>query len=82
MSYLILAQWRNMVAAAYCVKTLYFSICENSPNLTCCNFFKVDIIVFKNPLQKLRIFIFWLFLGGGGGGGGRFDEKIQKNPSF
>ena len=37
---------------------------------------KVDIIIFYNPLQKLRIFTFWLFLGMGGvGGGSHFDEK-------
>ena len=36
----------------------------------------VDIITFQNPLQKLRIFTFWLFLGG------HFDEKIQKNHFF
>ena len=28
---------------------------------------KVDIIIFYNPLQKVRTFTFWLFLGGGGG---------------
>ena len=28
---LIVAQWRNIVAAAYCVKTLYFSLWRNSP---------------------------------------------------
>ena len=39
------------------------------------DFLKVDII-FSNPLQKLRIFTFWLFLAG------HFDEKIQLNSIF
>ena len=45
-------------------------------------FLKVDIIIFQNPLQKLRIFAFFFFRGGGGGGGGEgghFDEKIKNN---
>ena len=37
------------------------------PNLRFCNFSKVNIIINQNPLQKLRNFTFWLFLGGGGG---------------
>ena len=41
----------------------------------------VDITIFQNPLQKLRILTFWLLLGGGGGG--HFDEKkIKKNHFF
>ena len=41
--YLIVAQRRNTLAAAYCVKTHYEKI---PPNLRCCNFVKVDIIIF------------------------------------
>ena len=59
-----MAQWRNIVAAAYCVKTLYFHYERIPPNLRCCNFLKVDIIIFENPLQKFSIFTFWLFLRG------------------
>ena len=46
-----------------CKKTYIFHYERIPPNLRCCNFFKVDIIIFENPLQKLRIFTFWLFLG-------------------
>ena len=46
------------------------------PNSRCCNFLKVDIIIFYNPLQKLRIFTFWLYLGG------HFDEKNNKTIIF
>ena len=31
-------------------------------NLSCCDFVKVNIIIFQNPLQKLRICTFLLFL--------------------
>ena len=40
-------------------------------------FLKVDLIIFQNPLQKLRIFTFWLFLGGG-----HVDDKIPKKSLF
>ena len=42
------------------------------------NFLKIDIIIFENPLQKLLIFTFWLFLGGGGGGV-TLAKKKKKN---
>ena len=61
--WLIVAQWRHIVAAAYCVKPYIFRHERIPPNLRCCNFLKVDIIIVENPLQKLRIFTFWLFLG-------------------
>ena len=86
-----MAEWRITATAACCVKPYIFR-CERIPsNLRFFDFLKVAIIIFQNPLQKLRIFTFWLFLGGGGGGvwgggggggGGHFDEKIQKISLF
>ena len=62
--------WRQHI-----VQELYIFHYERiPPNLRCCNFFKVDIIIFENPLQKLRNFTFWHFPGGGEGGG-HFGEK-------
>ena len=36
-------------------------------NLRFYDFLKADITIYQNPLQKMRIFTFWLFLGEGGG---------------
>ena len=47
-----------------CKNPIFFIMKEFPQIFWCCNFLKVDIIIFKNPLQKLRIFTFWLFLGG------------------
>ena len=54
--------WRQHIV----LKPYIFHYERIPPNLKWCNFLKVDIIIFENQLQKLRIFTFWLFLGGGG----------------
>ena len=53
-----------MVAAAYCVKKPYIFHYERIlPNLRCCNFFKVDIIIFRNPLKNAHFYILTLPVG-------------------
>ena len=64
---------QNGGGSILCKKPYIFHYERIPPNLRCCNFLKVDTIIFKNPLQKLRIFTFWLFLGG------HLDEKIKKS---
>ena len=39
-THLIVAQWRIIVAAAYCVKSLYFSLWNNSPKFKMLSFFE------------------------------------------
>ena len=82
MSQLIVAQWRNIVAAAYCVKPYIFHYERIPPYSRCCNFLKVDIIIFENPLQKLRILTLPGGGGGGGGGGGSLWRKNKKKHFF
>ena len=45
-THLIVAQWRIIVAAAYCVKSYIFHYETIPPNLRCCHFLKVDNITF------------------------------------
>ena len=72
----IVDQWRNMAAAARCVKTLYFSLWKNSLKFKMLWFFESKHHHLIESIATIAHF-YILTLPGGRGGGAKKSRKIH-----
>ena len=79
-----MAEWRNMVTAPCCVKTLYFSLWKNSLKFKMLWFFESRHYHLLESIAKIAHFYILTLPGGGGGGGGgvTLAKKIPQKSLF